>query len=66
MKKFIFLCIPFVRKVEIYFCVSGMYFQEILLKYPSSDGTQVSRGDLGCTLSHLKVVQLAKERGVIL
>ncbi len=29
----------------------------------SKDATMVSRGDLGCTLSHLKVVKLAKERG---
>lgn len=28
----------------------------------SKDGMQVSRGDLGCTLSHLKVTKLAKER----
>ncbi len=29
----------------------------------SADAELVSRGDLGCTLSHLKVVKLAKERG---
>lgn len=30
----------------------------------SVDGSAVSRGDLGCTLSHLKVAQIAKERGL--
>lgn len=29
----------------------------------SEDGQIVSKGDIGCTLSHLKVVKLAKERG---
>jgi GR25 family glycosyltransferase involved in LPS biosynthesis len=29
----------------------------------SSDSMPVSKGDMGCTLSHLKMIQLAKERG---
>ncbi len=30
----------------------------------SADGQKVTRGDLGCTLSHLKVAQIAKERNL--
>jgi DNA-dependent RNA polymerase auxiliary subunit epsilon len=30
----------------------------------SKDGSEVSRGDWGCTLSHLSVVKIAKERGL--
>lgn len=30
----------------------------------SKDGLKVSRGDLGCTLSHLKVVRMAKEQNL--
>lgn len=29
----------------------------------SGDGTPVSKGDLGCSMSHLKVARLCKERG---
>lgn len=30
----------------------------------SNDGALVSKGDIGCTLSHLKVTKLAKEKGL--
>lgn len=30
----------------------------------SSDNTPVSQGDMGCTLSHLKIARLAKQRGI--
>jgi GR25 family glycosyltransferase involved in LPS biosynthesis len=30
----------------------------------SKDGRKISRGDLGCTYTHLKIVKLAKEQGL--
>lgn len=38
---------------------------EKLLQYKSADDTQVSRGDIGCTLSHFKVLELAKKKGLL-
>lgn len=46
--------------VEFVEAVDGMELD--MPNCTSSDGTPVSRGDLGCTLSHLKVAQIAKCR----
>lgn len=44
--------------------ISGVDGKELeIVNKTSSDGLPVSNGDMGCTLSHLKMIQLAKERG---
>lgn len=43
--------------------ISGVDGKELTIPdVLSTDGLKVSPGDLGCTLSHLKIIQLAKER----